>query len=289
MRKLILLLMLIGLVILPVQAMDITAPEAPDGAIEYMPDNTDSFSDGLWYIMKQAIGNLAPDIASAAGSCLAVIAVSILVSILNSFASGTKRLVELVSIIAIGLILLQPANTLINLGVETITQLSEYGKLLIPVMAAALAAQGGVSSSAALYAGTVLFSSLLTALITKLLIPFLYIYLCLSVASSATGDGTLKGIQDFVKWLKTWALKIILYVFTGYMGITGVISGSADAAAIKATKLAISGAVPVVGSILSDASETILVSASLMKNAAGVYGALAIIATLAAPFLTISV
>jgi stage III sporulation protein AE len=73
------------------------------------------------------------------------------------------------------------------------------------------------------------------------------------------------------------------------MGITGVIGGTADAAAIKATKLAISGSVPVIGNILSDASETILVSASVVKSAAGVYGVLAIAAIWIGPFLEVGI
>ena len=85
----------------------------------------------------------------------------------------------------------------------------------------------------------------------------------------------------------TWSLKIILYVFTGYMGITGVISGTTDAAAMKATKLTISGMVPVVGGILSDASEAVLVSAGVVKNAAGIYGIFAVLAICLGPFLQI--
>ena len=72
--------------------------------------------------------------------------------------------------------------------------------------------------------------------------------------------------------------------FSAYMGITGVLSGSVDAAALKATKLAIGGMVPVVGGMLSDASETVLVSAGLVKNAAGVYGLLAVLAVWIGPF-----
>ena len=64
---------------------------------------------------------------------------------------------------------------------------------------------------------------------------------------------------------------------------------SADAAALKATKLVISGFVPVIGSIISDASETILVSAGVMKNAAGIYGLLAILAICVGPFLRIGI
>ena len=56
-------------------------------------------------------------------------------------------------------------------------------------------------------------------------------------------------------------------------------------AAIKAAKLTISGAVPVVGNIISDASETILVSAGVMRNAVGIYGLLAILAMWIGPFL----
>ena len=56
---------------------------------------------------------------------------------------------------------------------------------------------------------------------------------------------------------------------------------------LKATKLTISGMVPVVGSIMSDASEAVLVSAGLMKNAAGIYGLLAVIALWIGPSVQI--
>ena len=168
-------------------------------------------------------------------------------------------------------------------------QISDYGKLLLPVMAAAMAGSGGVNGSTALYLGTAFFDSVLSTAATALLIPMVYVFLALAVANSALGENLLKQLKDFVKWLMTWTLKIILYIFTGYMGITGVISGSADAAALKAAKLTISGMVPVVGGILSDASEAVLVSADLVRNAAGIYGLLAVIALWIGPFLRIGV
>ena len=87
----------------------------------------------------------------------------------------------------------------------------------------------------------------------------------------------------------TWGLKTVLYIFTGYLSITGVITGTADAAALKAAKLTIAGVVPVVGGILSDASEAVVVSAGVMKNAVGVYGLLAIAAVWITPFLQIGI
>ena len=79
----------------------------------------------------------------------------------------------------------------------------------------------------------------------------------------------------------------MLYVYTGYITITGVVSGTTDASLLKAAKLTISGAVPVVGGILSDASEAVLAGAAAVKNAAGIYGLLAVLSLWIGPFLRI--
>ena len=71
------------------------------------------------------------------------------------------------------------------------------------------------------------------------------------------------------------------------MGTAALVSGSTDAAALKVAKLTISGMVPVVGGIMSDASEAVLVSAGVVRNAAGIYGILALLAIVAGPFLKI--
>ena len=74
-----------------------------------------------------------------------------------------------------------------------------------------------------------------------------------------------------------------------FVDITGIISGTADQTAVKAMKLTISGMIPVVGGILADASETILISAGVMKNAVDIYGLFAIVAVAIGPFLSIGV
>lgn len=287
MRAILLMIILISLTVQPVYAAEITAPTVPEAGRQLMPERADSFGEGLWQLIKAAVGLLRPDIRDAADVCLKVIAMTLLVSAINAFPGSAMDTAELICTVAIGTLLLQSTRSLIHLGTETVTEMSEYGKLLLPVMTAALSAQGGVTGSASLYAGTALFNSLLSSLIAGLLVPMIYIFLALAVANSAVGEDTLKKLRDLLKWLITWCLKTILYVFTGYMGITGVVSGATDAAALKAAKITISGAVPVVGGILSDASEAVLVSAGLVKNAAGIYGMLAVLSICIGPFLKI--
>ena len=191
--------------------------------------------------------------------------------------------------IAIVTVLLTNTNSMIRLGTETVQQLSDYGKLLFPVMTTAMAAQGGITASASLYAGTAILDTGLSSMISRLLVPMVYLFLALAVANSALKEDLLKKMRDLIKNAVSWFLKTILTVFTTYMSITGVVSGTTDAAALKATKVTISSVVPVVGGILSEASEAVLVSAGVMKNAAGIYGILAVLSVFLEPFLKIGI
>lgn len=287
MKKLILIIFIIFLTAQPVSASKITAPIAPPEAQEYLPETGTSFTSDLWYILKRAFVNFMPSLSEAAGACVSVVGICMLVAIMKDINSISARTVELVGALSIATALLIPSNSLISIGIETTRSISEYAKLFVPAITAALAAEGGPTTSAALYAGTIFFNTILTVVITKFLTPLLYIYIALSVAKSVINEPMLDNLHKFIKWLMTWMLKISIYIFTGYISITGVISGHVDSSALKAAKLTISGTVPVVGSIISDASETILLSAGLMKNAVGTYGLLSIIAIWIGPFLKI--
>lgn len=289
MKKFILIIILIFALATPASAMEFTAPTVPSDAAQIVPEEPQSFGEGLTELLKAAVALIQPELASAARICLAVVGAVMLVSLVNNLPGGNEKIINLTGTVVLGLLLLGPSSNLIQLGAETVQNLSEYGKLLLPVMTAALSAEGGITASAALYTGTALFDSILGAIVANLVVPLLYAFLALSVAAGAIGEDILKKLRDLVKWLITWGLKLVLYAFTGYIGITGVASGATDAAALKAAKMTISGVVPVVGSILSDASEAVLVSAGVMKNAAGIYGLLAILGLWISPFLRIGI
>lgn len=289
MKVIIKLLLILFLIAMPARATEFTAPTVPNSAEKYMPEHSNSFSDGIWDLVEEAIKLLQPSIMDAAEICLALIAISLALGFTERISTTTVHISDIVGAVLIGLILLKQTNSFIKLGADTVKELSEYCNLLLPVMSGALAAQGAVNTSASLYAGTTLFNAVLSTAISKLVIPMLYIYSALVVADNAVGGGLLTNLCKLIKWMMTWSLKLILYVFTGYLTISGVVSGSTDAAAVRATKLAISGIVPVVGGIISDASESILVSAGLMKGAAGLYGFFATLAIWIEPFIKIGV
>lgn len=290
MRKVWMALLILFLLIPKAHALDLTAPAAPESVADVVPREADSFGEGLWQVLRACIDQVSPALSQAAGVCLRVTAAVLLTDLVASFTcAGSSRAMELASAVAVGGALLEPSAALIQLGAETVQSLSEYGKLLLSVMTAALAAQGGTTSSAALYAATVFFDSVLSTAVSKLMLPLIWFYLALAVGNAALGEAILGRMRDLCKWLMTWVLKICLYAFTGFLTITGVVSGATDAATLKAAKITISGAVPVVGGILSDASEAVLVSAGLMRSAAGVYGLLTIMALFLVPFVRMGI
>lgn len=289
MRKLVLLLLLLTLLVKPVSAVEIIPPEVPDAGAQLMPEDTTSFADSLIELLQRAMRNIEPDLAEAAQTSIAVICIVMVVSLLHSFSGSTQNVSCIAGSLAVSSVLLNSTNSLIRLGTAIITELSNYGKLLLPVMTAAMASQGGITTSTVLYTGTAAFDLILTGLISKVLVPAVYCFLAMAAANSAIGEDILKRLRDFIKWFIGWTLKTLLTVFTTYMGITGVVSGTTDAVALKATRFTISSMVPVVGGILSDASEAVLVSAGLVKNAAGIYGILAVLAVFLAPFLKIGI
>lgn len=287
MRKFLIFLFLVGMLIQPVAALEITAPAVPESGSQNMPVDTDNFGNGISQLIRRGLQLLRPDLAEASRVSVSVIAAVMLVSILHTFSGPISTISDLAGSAAIAGGLLLTSNSMIQLGAQTVVEISEYGKLLLPVMTAALAAQGGVTTSTALFAGTAGFSALLGTLISRILVPGAYLYLALAVGNAALGEEILKKLRDLVKSVISWCLKTLLTTFTTYIGVTGVVSGTADSAALKAAKATVSTVVPVVGNILSGASEAMLVSAGLLKNAAGIYGIFAVLAIFLEPFLKI--
>lgn len=270
-------------------AGELTAPGVTGQAALLMPEETADFGTALWELIRNVLETLRPDLREASCICLGLMATVLLVSLVQGIWQGTKKTANLAGTAAVCASLLLSANSMILLGSETVEKLCEYGKLLLPVMTSALAAQGAGTASAALYTGTAVFIALLSRLVARLLVPMVYLYLALAAANSATGESMLKKMADLIKWVLVWCLKTVVTVFTGYLGLTGIITGTTDGAILKVAKSAISTAVPVVGGVLSGAAESVLAGAALVKNAAGIYGILAVLAIFLEPFLRIGI
>lgn len=266
----------------------------PDDALEIMPEISADGSADLWESVKETFFNALGKSGESLKSALRLCAILLTLVLLCSVAQlpPTKNAVNAISVagsLGICAVFIGTANTMVTLATNTLQSVSDYSAFMLPVLASASAMSGGITSSSALYAGTVMFSELLMQLVSKLLIPALYFFLAICAAEAALASELLTEIREFIGWLISKSLRIIVYIFLGFLSITGVIGGAADAAAIRATKATLSGMVPVVGGIISDASETLLASASILKSSIGIFGLIVILAICLVPFFQIGI
>ncbi len=249
------------------------------------PGEVGGFSESLKGLVRGAIRNSRGEVPAALLLTLKIMAVVILSAVLRGSAGELpNRAMGLAATLAVGAVCLDRISGFFALASRTVDSVTAFSGFLFSALASATAATGAVGTSTALYGGTVLLCSLMTRGAEALLLPGISCYMALSVADSALGDGSLKVAGDTVKQLMTSLLKLTVLAFTAYLSLSGVVSGSADSAAVKAAKLAISSAVPVVGSMVADASETLLVSAGLIRSGLGIFGMLGVLAVCAGPF-----
>ena len=240
---------------------------------------------------KEALGGV---VKASVRSCVLLLAVTLLCGLAEGLYGGmgvsqTTDVVAIVGALAITAVAVADANSLIGMGREALEQMETFSKILLPTITAAAAAAGSPSGAVARQLATMLFSDILITLINRLLLPLVYTYIAACVAYAAVGNEGLKRIAGTLKWVVTSVLTVVLLVFVGYLTVSGVIAGSTDAVTVKAAKFTMSSLVPVVGGILSDAAETVLAGAGILKNAVGVFGMLAVLCMCVAPFLQLGI
>ena len=279
------LMCLAAVVVLTVSARAAEVPEdlvrsAPEAAEELLSD-ADLTAGGL----TGALASLVQSLGDQAGAVVrqrlrgaaAVLLVVVLCGAAEGFflGSGMKAplFLPMAGALSVTVAAAGSLDTLMGLGAATIDDLSAFSQTLLPTLAAAAAASGAVTTATVQQVATVFLVDLLIRLIDRVCLPL----------------NRLGALAEGVKKVVTWLLTGAVLAFTAYLSVVRVITGSADAVTVKMAKAAISGVVPVVGGIISDASETVLAGAGMLKNTIGIFGTLAILAACAYPFLQLGV
>lgn len=176
-------------------------------------------------------------------------------------------------------------HAMIGLGTQTVGKLHTYLRILLPGMVSLMAASGGFTGAGAISGAAALFFDVLIALMERLLIPLVSVYTALTAAEAILANGSLEKLRDFVKWICVKLIKWTLWGFSAFLTMTGLFSGSVDSQKLRSVRFAISGMVPVVGGMVSEASQTVLNAAGMLKTSVGVYGMLAVFGICIGPFL----
>ena len=300
MKKLLLLILLLLLLPFPsakaagldVSAVEEALPEEARGVGGTL--TLDGSYDGagalerLWRELWDKLHDAAKESVSSALSILAVIFLSAIAAAVCPEAK-TAGLIHAASAAAAALMLTSGIESMTALSVDALEQLADYSRAALPAVFTAAAATGAVLTSSARYAAVCLALDVLMTASRRLTLPLIYAYLAVSISGGVFPHPLLKGVGRLIKRAATAVMTGLSTVFTAYIGLTGLVTASADAAAVKTAKTVISGVLPVVGGILSDAASAVLSAATLIKNSAGAFALVAVCALCAGPFAALSV
>ncbi|MBR1497852.1 MAG: stage III sporulation protein AE [Oscillospiraceae bacterium] len=245
--------------------------------------------EGLRRVWDYVSAHAAEALAEALRPAAAVLAVALLCSLAGPMAQGSGNFdyINLGGTLAIAAAAITDVQSVAALGADTVDRLCDYSRVLLPTLTAAAVGAGAVTSAGVKYAAAALFTDLLLTFSRDLILPLICAYVALVTARAALGTGQLTGAVKLLQWGTAKLMKYMVLAFTGYLGMSGLLSAGADAAAAKAAKAALSTALPVVGRTLADASEALVAGAGLLRNAVGAFGLVAVLAAAALPILRI--
>ena len=249
---------------------------------EYFKQHPDILG-GIWGIFGSVVLAVLPMV-------VLVVAIAILCGFLGTAKNGgVSRLVFFVAYAAVVLIVMGSVSDLIQMVGKTLNILKTQVDLVFPIILTLMAA-GGASTSANLYQPAVaVLSSVMMQIFTYVVMPLFVVSLAFSVVSHLAPQTRLDKFVSFFNALFKWIVGICFTVFLSFLAIQGITAGSFDSISIRATKMTMSGYVPIVGSYMSQGFDLIMASAVLIKNAVGLSGVLLLLGVVLAPIVKIVV
>ena len=304
-RCIVVTLLLFALMTVPVFALDESQEEfiddmeqsisgdletnIPDSAQEMLGENglahfdVDAISNFQFTDLFGGIFDMGKNYFTAPFRVFAMLTgVFLLIALINAAhppASGMVSVQHFVGISAMLLVLSSPVIDCVHRAVDSITQCSQFILSFIPVFTGVVAVSGKPVSSmtySSFLFGTVEVISQISATV---LLPLLCIYLAFCIVGTLNPALKLDAVAGSVKKVVIWVIGLLLTVFVALLSVQSLISGSADTVAAKTTKFLIGSLIPVFGSALSEAFNSVQGCLGFMKQVTGSFGIIVALCT----------
>ena len=261
---------------------DIDLNEILNSAISGDVDNK-KFVKGIWKIF----GSELQDSITVLGSIIIII---ILNSILNCITEGLEnktvsQIAFYVQYILIVTIVLGNFSTVIQSVKQTITNMTDFTNMLIPIMMTLIITTGSVTTATIMQPVLVFMTSLIGNFIINIAIPITLVSTALGIVSKISNKVQVDRLAKRLKSSTIWIIGVILTIFVTVLSINGNLSGSVDAVTSKTAKAAVSNLIPIVGKILGDTVDSVIGCSGILKNAVGYIGVIVVLAISITPII----
>jgi stage III sporulation protein AE len=165
----------------------------------------------------------------------------------------------------------------VSTGRGAIESMVGFMQSLMPVLLTLMAALGGLSTVSLVHPVILMSMNILGMLVRNIIFPLIFCAAVLGIVNQLSARVQVSRLADLFRDGSVALLGISLTVFIGILSIQGVAGAVTDGVGMRTAKFLTGAFVPVVGSALSDAVETIAGCSLYLKNAVGIVGALTLL------------
>lgn len=264
---------------------DLDIQDIFEDAITGRIGNTNLFNNLL-----NILGRETKTAVSNIGVIMIVIIVhSILVNISESLGNkSVSQISYFVEYIVIITLILNNFTDIINMVKESIIDLVGFSNSLIPLMITLMLTTGSIVSAGVIKPVLLLLINFIGNFITNFILPLVIIGTTLTIISKISNKVRIDKLGKFMKTAGVWILGVIMTLFVTVLSLEGSITETVDGVTAKTAKAAVSTIIPVVGKILGDATDAVIGSAGILKNAVGFVGIFVVIGICITPIIKLA-
>lgn len=181
-------------------------------------------------------------------------------------------------------VLIDAFHEVLGIVEETMMQMIEFLKLMIPAYMICIAAAGSGLTALIFYKMLLGFLCLIEGIVAASLTTVVEGYVMLGVVESIWGEERFKGLMELIKKGMQWVLKVMVVVMSG-SGILQVIITPVVDRTNNAVIQKTAGAIPGIGDIVESVSSVTLASAIAVKNSLGVLILVVLVLLILAPII----
>ena len=223
-----------------------------------------------------------------------ILIVVIIHSILNSIIvelgnAQVGKVAYFIQYIIIATLIVKASKNILNLTLESITNINNFMNLLVPILTTLSITTGAITTANLIQPTLLLIINISSNFISKFIVPLVTTSIVLSIISNISDKVQIGRLSKFFKSSVIWILGIILTIFIGVLSLEGTLSASVDGLTSKTAKAAVSNFIPVVGKILGDSVDSVIGCANILKNTVGIIGVIVILSIVVAPLIKIIV
>lgn len=225
------------------------------------------------------------------GQLILIAIISALIkNIQTSFQSESVTVVaNFVLMILLTSLAVQSFTVISELITTTISRMHDFIIALLPLLLSLMAMLGGIISASFFHPLIVTFLYFIVILVDKIIIVFLFLSLILHLVSQMNQTFQLTKLGDLLRQIGLTLLFVSLTIFLTVLSAQGAITAVQDGLGIKTAKFVTNNFIPVVGRMLSEATDTIFATTQVIKNGLGLFGLIFILLVVSLPIIKVAI